>query len=83
MTCPTCSSPRVYPSRLRGAGERFWQMLTEKQPHRCHECGWRAWRTVHIANNTPDVSPDDLRTGLVMEPVSATDLDSLDSAPTA
>ena len=42
--------------------ERVRQMLTDKQPYRCHECGWRRWRDMLI-HDTPDVHPEDLRTG--------------------
>ena len=38
MKCPACGSTRVFPSRLRNILERLRQMLTEKQPYRCHQC---------------------------------------------
>lgn len=54
-------------------------MLTEKQPYRCHECGWRKWHEVRVHPESPDVHPEDLRTGRVPQPVSPKDLDSLDA----
>lgn len=78
MNCPSCGSPRVYPSRLRTLFEKVRQELTEKQPHRCHKCGWRRWRELQIHAENPDAHPEDLRTGRGPEPVSATDLDQLD-----
>lgn len=78
MKCPACDSTRVFPSRLRNGLERLRQMLTETQPYRCHQCGWRKWREVHVLPDSPDVHPEDLRTGRVPQPMSATDLDSID-----
>jgi len=80
MTCPACGSRRVFPSRLRNRVERLRQMLTDKQPYRCHQCNWRKWREVEIHPDNSDVRPDDLRTGRTPEPVSPKDLDSLDTA---
>jgi hypothetical protein len=59
--------------------ERLRQSLTEKQPHRCHQCGWRRWRelTIH-EEHPPVVVPDDLRVGGEAAPVSAAELDQLD-----
>jgi hypothetical protein len=71
---------RVFPSRLRNRVERFRQVLTEKQPYRCHECGWRKWHEVEIHPDKADVRPEDLRTGRVSQPVSPKDLDDLDTA---
>ena len=79
MTCPACGSTRVFPSRLRSALERLRQMLTEKQPYRCHQCGWRKWREVRVHPDSPDVLPEDLRTGRAPQPVSANELDQLDA----
>lgn len=78
MKCPACGSPRVFPSRTRNVIERLRQMLTDKQPYRCHQCGWRQWRDVLIHENA-DVHPEDLRTGRVPAPVSSKDIDQLDS----
>lgn len=80
MKCPACSSTRVFPSRLRNGIERLRQRLTEKQPYRCHECGWRKWREVYVHDVTPDVGPEDLRTGRVPQPVSPSDFDQLDTS---
>ena len=80
MKCPRCASIRVYPSRLRNPVEQLRQKLTEKQPYRCHECNWRKWREVEFLSASPDVSPDDLRTGRGVAPVSPTDVDELDPA---
>lgn len=82
MKCPSCGSSRVFPSRLRHGIERLRQMMTEKQPHRCHQCGWRKWREVRVHPDGPDVHPEDLRTGRVPQPVSPNDLDQLDATPT-
>jgi hypothetical protein len=72
----------VFPSRLRNGFERLRQLMTEKQPYRCHECGWRKWREVRVHPDNPDVEPEDLRTGRAPEPVSPHELDSLDTQPT-
>ena len=80
MKCPRCASARVYPSRLRGGLERLRQKMTERQPYRCHECGWRKWREVEFLNANPDVRPEDLRTGRGGSPVSTADVDQLDPA---
>lgn len=79
MKCPSCGSARVYPSHLRTAIERLRQMMTDKQPYRCHQCGWRRWGTVQLGSDGPDVNPEDLRTGRASRPVTPTDLDSLDA----
>lgn len=78
MTCPACGSTRVFPSRLRNGIERVRQLITEKQPYRCHQCGWRRWGEVRVLPESPDVHPEDLRTGRVPKPVSPNDLDSID-----
>jgi hypothetical protein len=80
MTCPACGSARVFPSRLRNPFERLREMLTDMQPHRCHDCGWRKWRKLRVHPESPDVQPEDLRTGRVSEPVTSSDLDQLDSS---
>lgn len=81
MKCPGCGSLRVFPSRLRNGLERLRHMLTDKQPYRCHECGWRKWNEVRVHPASPDVHPEDLRTGRVSKPVSNSDLDQLDTPP--
>lgn len=55
-------------------------MITDKQPYRCHQCGWRRWNEVRVLPESPDVHPEDLRTGRVPKPVSVNDLDQLDSS---
>lgn len=80
MKCPRCASSRVYPSRLRNLAERLRQKLTDQQPYRCHECNWRKWREVEFLSPSPDVKPDDLRTGRGVAPVSSKDVDQLDPA---
>lgn len=80
MKCPRCASPRVYPSRLRNTVERLRQKVTDKQPYRCHECGWRKWRAVEFLGKNPDVQPDDLRTGRGPVEISPNDVDQLDPA---
>ena len=83
MKCPVCDSTRVFPSRPRNGLERLRQILSAKQPFRCHQCGWRKWREVQVHPDSPDVHPEDLRTGRAPKPVSPNDLDSIDpSAPT-
>ena len=81
MQCPSCGSARVYPSRLRNVVERVRQKLTDRQPMRCHQCGWRRWRDVIVHEEHAPVRPDDLRTGRQTTPVSASELDHLDGAP--
>lgn len=80
MKCPRCASARVYPSRLRGVVEQLRQKVTDRQPYRCHECGWRKWRDVEFLSTNPDVRPDDLRTGHGVAPVTPSDVDQLDPA---
>lgn len=80
MKCPKCASTRVYPSRLRGSLERLRQKITDRQPYRCHECGWRRWREVEFLGASADVSPEDLRTGRGPAPLSTSDVDELDPA---
>jgi hypothetical protein len=80
MKCPKCASARVYPSRLRNGLEKLRQKMTDRQPYRCHECGWRKWREVEFLSANPDVRPDDLRTGRGVAPLSANDVDQLDPA---
>ena len=82
MKCPACGSTRLFPSRLRNGFERLRHLMTEKQPHRCHECGWRKWRDVRVHPDSPDVEPEDLRTGRAQQPVSSHELDQLDKAST-
>jgi transposase-like protein len=81
MKCPACGSTRVYPSRLRSALERMRQRVTDKQPYRCHKCGWRRWRDIGTRIEGPDAGPADLRTGRRAAPVSQKDLDQLDPTP--
>jgi len=78
MQCPACGSTRVFPSRLRTTMERLRQLATEKQPYRCHQCGWRKWREVCVHPRGPDVRPEDLRTGRRPQPLSPNDLDRID-----
>jgi hypothetical protein len=72
----------VFPSRLRNSIERLRQMVTENQPYRCHQCGWRKWRGVQVHADAADVYPDDLRTGRVLQPVSPQEFDQLDAPST-
>ena len=81
MTCAACGSTRVFPSRLRNTLERFRQALTEKQPYRCHKCDSRKWRDVEVHPDSPDVGPEDLRTGRISDVVSTSDIDRLDPTP--
>jgi hypothetical protein len=81
MRCPACDSTRVFPSRLRSVFERARQLMTDKQPYRCHQCGWRKWREVYIHPDGPDVHPEDLRTGRPARPVLPSDLDSIEPTP--
>jgi hypothetical protein len=80
MRCPKCRSRRVYPSRLRSPLERLRQKFTERRPHRCHACNWRAWREVEFESSEADVTPQDLRTGRAPAPLSQKDVDQLDPA---
>jgi hypothetical protein len=79
MKCGACGSTRVYPSRLRSSYERIRVALTGRQPHRCHECGWRKWLGAEILKgDASETRPDDLRTGHDTAPVKPTELDELD-----
>jgi transposase-like protein len=78
MQCPGCGSSRVYPSRLRNVVERLRQKMTERQPFRCHQCGWRRWRDVEFPVAQPDVVPADLRMPQPPHPLSQRDVDQLD-----
>jgi hypothetical protein len=78
MKCPSCDSTRVYPSRLRGFLEVLRHRLTDRQPYRCRDCGWRRWLAIEIVPIQPDVRPDDLRTGGPPNPVAGGELDPLD-----
>jgi hypothetical protein len=79
MKCASCGSARVYPSRLRNTYERLREILTGRQPHRCHACGMRTWRIVEILeNDDAETTPGDLRTGHDPAPVKPTELDDLD-----
>lgn len=80
MKCPRCRSARVYPSQLRNYFELLRQKLTDHQPYRCHECGWRKWRDVEFFASNPDVRPEDLRTGQDVTPISSSEVDQLDPA---
>jgi hypothetical protein len=77
--CPSCSSPRIYPSRLRSAVERIRRALTDRQPYRCHACGYRGWGEIQVPVDTSEDGPDHLRTGAASKPITARDLDQLDS----
>ncbi len=68
----------MFPSRPRQSLERLRRLLTDTQPYRCHQCGWRKWRRVELHPESPDVQPDDLRTGRTPGPVSQGDIDLLD-----
>jgi len=52
--------------------------MTDRQPYRCHECGWRKWRDVEFLSPSPDVKPEDLRSGQRSGPVAPGDVDRLD-----
>jgi hypothetical protein len=65
---------------LRNGLERFRQKVTDRQPYRCHECSWRKWRDVEFLTNSPDVKPEDLRTGRGPGDIEETDVDQLDPA---
>jgi len=54
--------------------------LTDRQPYRCHECGWRRWRDVEFRSPNADVGPEDLRTGPGVPPPSSSEVDQLDPA---
>jgi hypothetical protein len=81
MTCPACGSPQVFPSRLRHRIERLRQVLTGKQPYRCHQCDWRQWCELRVHPDSTDVHPEDLRTGREAPLLVPSELDQLDKAP--
>ena len=70
----------MYPSRLRNSLERLRQVMTDRQPYRCHACDVRKWSDVIVREEGPDVRPDDLRTGRTPKPLSSRDLDQLDTS---
>lgn len=76
--CPSCSSARIYPSRLRSPVERVRRALTDRQPYRCHACGLRRWGTIDVPFDSSEAAPDDLRTGVAGRPITSGDLDQLD-----
>jgi hypothetical protein len=80
MNCPSCGSPRLFPSRLRGPFEAIRRRLTDRQPYRCHACSWRGWRLIATPEPAADVQPDDLRSGQPAVPLSGGELDPLDPA---
>jgi len=63
---------------MRGFLETIRHRVSDHQPYRCHECGWRGWRSIELPPHQPDVQPDDLRTGRTAIPVAGGDLDPLD-----
>jgi hypothetical protein len=65
---------------MRNFAERLRQKMTDRQPYRCHECGWRRWCDVEFLSRNPDVGPEDLRTGRGETPLSNSDVDQLDPA---
>lgn len=75
--CPTCDSPRIYPSRLRSAAERIRRALTERQPYRCHVCGYRGWGAIALPDSS-DTDVEELRSGGTPAPLTPEDLDRLD-----
>ncbi len=81
MKCPACESSRVFPSRFRGGLERLRALVTDTQPYRCHDCGWRRWGDVRVLPDGPNVHPEDLRTGRTPQPLSPTELDAIDPSP--
>jgi hypothetical protein len=76
--CPTCTSPRVYPSRLRSPIERVRRALTERQPYRCHACGFRGWSTILVPVDQAERDAEELRSGGIAAPITPGDLDQLD-----
>jgi predicted RNA-binding Zn-ribbon protein involved in translation (DUF1610 family) len=76
--CPTCSSARIYPSRLRSAIERVRRALTEHQPYRCHACGFRGWGQILVPVDEGERDAEELRSGGITPPITSRDLDQLD-----
>lgn len=76
--CPTCASPRIYPSRLRSSVERIRRALTEHQPYRCHVCGFRGWSQILVPVSTQESDAEELRSGATAMPITPRDLDRLD-----
>lgn len=77
--CPACGSSRIYPSRLRSAGERLRHLLTGKQPYRCHQCEWRRWAPVALRpRGRSETFPDELRANGPRPTVKVAELDQLD-----
>lgn len=77
--CPACGSSRIYPSRLRSAGERLRHLLTGMQPYRCHQCDWRRWARVTLRSRSQtETLPDEMRTPGAHGAVKIAELDRLD-----
>jgi predicted RNA-binding Zn-ribbon protein involved in translation (DUF1610 family) len=77
--CPKCGSHRIYPSRQKTLFERLRRAITDRQPYRCHSCNYRGWHDIVVPRPTAD-KHDELKaaTGKT-RPVTAADLDRLDS----
>jgi len=73
-SCPTCGSPRIHRSRVRGLLERVRRLLVTDRPHRCDACGWRGW------------GPETSKPGKAYEPAGrrrpVPDIDAIDRAIT-
>jgi hypothetical protein len=67
----------VYASRARNSFERVRQVLTGRQPYRCHDCNWRKWADILPPSDASETRPEDLRTG-GLKPVKPAELDDLD-----
>jgi FlaA1/EpsC-like NDP-sugar epimerase len=67
--CPRCSTGRARRSRARSVRERIKRGLTAERLFRCGDCGWRGW-----------LMPIDVGQGMPVDPPSARDMVSLDSA---
>lgn len=77
--CPACGSSRIYPSRLRSAGERLRHLITGMRPYRCHHCDWRRWRRVSLrSRHQTQTMPDELRAAGPHGTVQPSELDRLD-----
>jgi FlaA1/EpsC-like NDP-sugar epimerase len=67
--CPRCSTGRAHRSRARTVRERIKRGLTAQRLFRCNDCGWRGWLEPMAGNP-----------GLLVDPLPAPDMVSLDSA---
>ncbi len=63
VACGSCGSFDLHRTRTSSFAERLRKSITNKRPHACGACGWRAWMLPFIdepahAAGTPGAQPD-------------------------